>query len=219
MVFTDHEYTHVPVGSLQGAEYNPRDIDAVTLQTLKESLRQFGFVQPVVVRRSDSLIIGGHQRVSAMLQIVAEDGGDPNEVTVPVVYLDNLDDEQAKMLNLALNKISGEWDHDKLGDLLSWLDEQNSELRTVSGFSDAEISDLLNFEPPAPPPPPPKKTKAQRQAQGTAAPPVEKEVFEFDVGAEDVETVDRALQAASRPGANAALVAIARDILGIDIDD
>jgi hypothetical protein len=55
----------VPPGRLRPDPGNPRRIDKIELATLTESLRHFGLVQPILARREDSTIIGGHQRLVA----------------------------------------------------------------------------------------------------------------------------------------------------------
>ena len=141
-----------PIGALKFAEYNPRDISEAELAKLKASLREFGFIQPVVARREDGLVIGGHQRLTAYSALLRDEGvEDVEESTVPVVYLDGVDDNRAKILNLALNKISGEWDYDKLSTLLSDL---RTELEGVddlpaldlTGFSTTEIAEIVNID-------------------------------------------------------------------------
>jgi DNA modification methylase len=62
--------------------------------------------------------------------------------TVPVIFLD-LDEEKAKLLNVALNKISGEFDEELLGRLLAELGESSAIDRTLSGFDGKEIDQLL----------------------------------------------------------------------------
>src|ERR1035437_5671572 len=86
----------VPIDLLRPDPANPRRIGEDELDALERSLRQFGFVQPVLARREDGVVIGGHQRLVAARRLGLS--------TVPVTYLD-LSIEQARLLNLALNKI------------------------------------------------------------------------------------------------------------------
>lgn len=143
MIAANHEYMSMPLAELHGAEYNPRAIDEAAMEALKKSLLDFGFVQPVVARR-DGLIVGGHQRVTAMREIAEARGQDPKKVTVPVVVIDDLDEEKTKVLNLALNKISGDWNYDKLTDLLEGLvvGLEPDDL-IVSGFSATELDSFV----------------------------------------------------------------------------
>lgn len=141
------------LSALRGAEYNPRDMSPAEMAKLKRSLREFGFVQPIIARRADGLIVGGHQRASAMQQIADEDK--LGDVSVPVIFIE-IDDDRAKVLNLALNKISGDWDYTKLTELLSSLTAAVPfEMVELSGFSAVELKDLLDYTPPSPTPAPP----------------------------------------------------------------
>src|SRR5687767_4800523 len=53
----------VPIGDLRPDPFNPRKISDAELEALTRSLQQFGFVTPVVARREDKTVIGGHQRL------------------------------------------------------------------------------------------------------------------------------------------------------------
>jgi DNA modification methylase len=115
------------------APYNPRTISDHDLVALGRSMATFGVVEPVVVNRRTGRIVGGHQRVKA-----AEAQGIE---TLPVVYVD-LDEAAEKQLNLALNRISGEFDVDKLADILRELEVAGAEL-DLTGFTTTEIDDLI----------------------------------------------------------------------------
>jgi DNA modification methylase len=124
----------VPIGDLKPDPFNPRRISGAELEALTGSIRQFGLVDPVIVRREDKTVIGGHQRLVAARRLGLE--------TVPVVYVD-LSPEQAKLLNLALNKISGEWDQELLARMLTDLQETPDVDISLSGFEEDEIAKLL----------------------------------------------------------------------------
>jgi DNA modification methylase len=113
---------------------NPRRISEEELDALERSLRQFGFVQPVLARRNDSTVIGGHQRLVAARRL--------GLTTVPVTWLD-VSMEQARLLGLALNKISGSWDEQLLARLLADLQATPDLDLTLSGFGEDEVKDLL----------------------------------------------------------------------------
>lgn len=136
----------VPVEKLNKSPYNPRLISAIEFDALKKSLQEFGFVEPIIVntREHESFvgedkvwtIVGGHQRFEAAKAL--------GYTEVPVVFV-NLSIEKEKILNLALNKISGEWDNDKLAEILYGLtqDDQIPE-SDILGFSHEEISAILD---------------------------------------------------------------------------
>ena len=96
------------------AEYNPRKQlkpgDA-EYEKIKNSLLHFGYVDPIIIN-NDGTIIGGHQRATVMKDL--------GHTEVECVVVD-LSKEDEKALNIALNKISGEWDMEKLGVLLDEL--------------------------------------------------------------------------------------------------
>lgn len=116
------------------APYNPRTISDHDLAALRRSLREWGIVQPVVVNTRTNRVVGGHQRVvAAQAEGIAE---------LPVRYVD-LDEVSEKKLNLALNRISGEWDDEALRTLLVSLNESDPADLDLTGFSFAELEALL----------------------------------------------------------------------------
>lgn len=130
------EIEHVPTVRLaeMAAPYNPRKCSDHDMEALRRSLRFFGTVEPIVVNRRSGRVVGGHQRIRA----AEAEGID----TLPVVHVD-LDDPSEKQLNLALNRIHGEFDLDKLAALLSDLELAGADL-AFTGFTDDEIRDLIH---------------------------------------------------------------------------
>jgi hypothetical protein len=124
----------VAIDLLRPDPANPRRIGESELDSLTRSLRRFGFVQPVLARRQDSTVIGGHQRLVAARRL--------GLTTVPVIWVD-LTVEGARLLGLALNRISGTWDEQLLARLLADLQSSPSIDLSLSGFGDDEVRDLL----------------------------------------------------------------------------
>ena len=125
---------HVPLDSLHPDPANPRRISDAELEALTRSIQQFGFVDPVIARREDGAVVGGHQRLLAARKLGLK--------TVPVVYVD-LSLEQARLLNLALNKISGSWDDELLARMVADLSSLEEVDLSLSGFNDDELGKLL----------------------------------------------------------------------------
>lgn len=124
------------MADLKPADYNPRveltpGMDEY--EKLKQSILEFGFIDPPIFNKRTGNLVGGHQRVA-----VAKDLGLCEEIEVSVV---DLPIDKEKALNIALNKISGQWDDDKLAELLIDLDALSLEL---IGFDESEIQEIIN---------------------------------------------------------------------------
>lgn len=123
------------IKSLLRADYNPRialEPGDAEYELLSGSLDTFGYVVPIVWNERTGRIVGGHQRLT-ILQAAGV-----KEVTVSVV---DVDEEQEKQLNIALNKIEGEWDNEMLRELMQELDELG--VAEATGF-DRHTLDFMN---------------------------------------------------------------------------
>lgn len=126
----------ISLEKINPAVYNPRvdlkpgDID---YEKLKKSIAEFDIVEPLIWNKMTGNLVGGHQR----LKVLKELGH--TEVEVSVV---DLDEVKEKALNLALNKISGDWDYPKLKDLLQELDTGEFDME-ITGFDEKEIEELM----------------------------------------------------------------------------
>jgi len=124
----------VQIADLRPTLFNPRRIPDVELDSLTRSIQEFGLVDPIIARRKDGTVIGGHQRMLACRRLGIG--------AVPVVFLD-ISGDQAKVLNLALNRIGGSWDQELLARLLSELEEVPDIDVSLAGFDDDEVAKLL----------------------------------------------------------------------------
>lgn len=121
------------------AKYNPR----VQLKpgdqewdALKNSLDRFGVATPLVVNETTGNLVSGHQRLAVLKQ--------SGETRVEVVLI-QMDEDKEKLLNVALNKIEGEWDEEKLKEL---FDEVGDEDIKFTGFTEEDIEALYDGEEP-----------------------------------------------------------------------
>ncbi|MCU6792395.1 site-specific DNA-methyltransferase [Paenibacillus sp. WQ 127069] len=126
------EFIKLKIGQLVHAEYNPRkNLKAgdPEFEKIRNSINEFGYCEPIICN-SDYTIVGGHQRAKVLKAIGYDE--------VDCVIID-VDKTKEKALNIALNKITGEWDFDALAGLLEELkvDDYNIEL-TGFDFSEAE---------------------------------------------------------------------------------
>lgn len=128
----------VKIGQINPAAYNPRlDLkpDDPEYKKLKRSMDTFGYVEPLVWNVRTGNLVGGHQRFKILLEQGAK------EVEVSVV---DLGPNEEKALNIALNKISGDWDKEKLGELLEELSKTPDFDFTLSGFDIPERDEILD---------------------------------------------------------------------------
>ncbi|UAT31952.1 DNA modification methylase [Bacillus badius] len=126
----------IPIEKINPAPYNPREDlkpGDPEYEKLKKSIHEFGYVEPLVWNEKTGNLVGGHQRFKILME------ERPSEITVSVVSLD-IDKEKA--LNLALNKIDGRWDDEKLESLLADLSTSDIDI-SLTGFSLEELDELL----------------------------------------------------------------------------
>lgn len=128
----------VKIEEINPAAYNPRvdlkpgDQD---YENLKKSIDTFGLVEPLVLNKRSGNLVGGHQRLKILIAAGFK------EVEVSVV---DLDPTQEKALNLALNKIQGDWDNEKLATLVEELTKIPDFDIGLTGFELPEISEILD---------------------------------------------------------------------------
>lgn len=132
------------------SEYNPRKITDDEYIKLSNSIQEFGFVDPIIINLKNNHIIGGHQRYNFLLKQYIQNNkyetlkllklGDIGWV-FPETELTVENDDYEKALNIALNKISGEWDNEKLNELFQDLQLNEFDL-DLTGFSNLELEEF-----------------------------------------------------------------------------
>lgn len=130
------EIKELSLKDLKPAAYNPRKKlkkGDKEYEKIKQSLLKFGYVDPIIVNK-DMTVIGGHQRLTVLKDLDYE--------TAKCVIVD-LPKEDEKALNIALNKITGQWDEALLAELLVDLQESDFNL-DLTGFEPPEIDDILS---------------------------------------------------------------------------
>src|SRR5699024_5293756 len=118
------------------ADYNPRknlQPGDAEYEKLKRSVETFGYVEPIIWNEQTGRIVGGHQRLKVM-----EDLG-YKEIDCVVI---SIEEDKEKALNVALNKISGAWDEDKLMSLITDLEGSDFDV-SLTGFEVAELDELF----------------------------------------------------------------------------
>ena len=127
----------IPAARLNPAAYNPRkDLKPGDreYEKLRRSIAEFGYVEPVIWNRQTGNVVGGHQRLKVLV--------DMGQTEIDCVVVD-LDLRREKALNVALNKIQGDWDEEKLASLMAEFDATDFDV-SLTGFEAGEVDALLN---------------------------------------------------------------------------
>ena len=130
------EIQKVPVSKIKAAKYNPRrDLKPgnAEYEKLRRSIEEFGYVEPLVWNKRTGDIVGGHQRFKILQAMGCR------EIDCVVV---DLDPQREKALNVALNKVNGDWDKEKLALLIADLQTGDFDV-SLTGFDSVEIDALF----------------------------------------------------------------------------
>lgn len=148
MVDKEINIEKIDIHSLVPADYNPRKISDEDYQNLKQSIDEFGVVSPILINLQDNTIISGHQRFDVLYyennlsELYLIRLGDVGWV-FPDLELEIKDKNYEKALNLAMNRIHGEFDENLVNEVLADLEEVN--LDYLTGF-DLDLDDIdYNF--------------------------------------------------------------------------
>jgi len=126
----------LPIDAIKTAPYNPRielKPGNPEYEKLKRSIQEFGAVEPLVWNEHNGVLVGGHQRLRVM-----QDMGQ-TEVEVSVVNIPDVNKEKA--LNIALNRIQGDWDAVKLSELFNQMANDHYDL-SLTGFEQLQIDSI-----------------------------------------------------------------------------
>lgn len=124
--------------SLKPWANNARTHSKKQLRQIAESIRQFGFTNPVLIDRNNT-ILAGHSRVDAAKQIGMD--------LVPCIYQDQMTEEQKRAYVLADNKLAlnAGWDEEILATELGALHAMDIDFNAgITGFSIAEVDNLID---------------------------------------------------------------------------
>lgn len=127
----------VAIEKIKPARYNPR-VDLKPgdpeYEAIKRSISEFSLVEPLVWNKHNGVLVGGHQRLKVLREL--------GHAKIPVSVVEIKDVAREKALNVALNKIAGEFLPEKLSKILEEITASNAELIAATGFSDEELKKL-----------------------------------------------------------------------------
>lgn len=136
-VTQDMTWVSLSIDSLKPAAYNPRKKlkkGDKEYEKIKKSIVEFGYVDPIIVN-FDGTVIGGHQRLTVLSDLGYKE--------VQCVQVRIEDENKVKVLNVALNKITGAWNEELLADLMVDLQDADFNL-DLTGFEAPEIDQLFS---------------------------------------------------------------------------
>lgn len=140
--------TKININELHPAEYNPRIMKPSAQLKLKRGIQTFGLIDPIIIDLTDNnTIIGGHQRYNALQEI----DNNMNLTLIPlgdiglVIQDTNLkikDKNDQKAMNISLNNqnLMGDWDTQKLEEILYELKEEDYRIE-LTGFDTADLTE------------------------------------------------------------------------------
>jgi ParB-like chromosome segregation protein Spo0J len=129
----------IPIGFLRPNPRNPRTHSKRQIKQIAASIREFGFLSPVIVDENN-MVLAGHGRLEAARR--------EGLTEIPAVCLDHLTDAQKRAYLIADNRIAEQagWDREilaiELSDLIELLPEEGIDV-SVTGFETSEIDLLL----------------------------------------------------------------------------
>lgn len=132
---TTKEFQLVDINKLVPYANNARTHNKEQILKLRSSLREFGFVNPVIIDKAYN-VLAGHGRIEA----AKEEG----IAEVPCVYADHLTEAQKKAYILADNRMALDagWDEELLSVEMQELQELGFDL-SMTGFDEKELADLF----------------------------------------------------------------------------
>ena len=116
----------VNITELISPDYNPRHITPAAMESLKQSIDEFGYIDPLIVNRVNMHVVGGNQRLECLKAL--------DYTEVEVIFIEEPDINREKAINIRLNNSSGDWDIGKLDNLFNELELEGFDL-TLTGFA------------------------------------------------------------------------------------
>ncbi len=133
----------VEIKALNRAKYNPNRMTREEMEGLKASIKKFGLALNFVVQKRGMVMIGGHQRLTAVEELCREESWEIPTHGWATVY--DVDDATAKKMNVALNRHHGSMDPVSLGELFLSIDVDKlleDDYRAI-GFSEEQVAETI----------------------------------------------------------------------------
>lgn len=141
-----HEYVIIEIDKIKPYENNARLHSSIQINQIMQSIKEFGFTNPLIIDTEYNLI-AGHGRLEALKQLNKIDFKDNPILNVPCIQVKDLSDTQKRALCLADNQIAlnSSWDNEKLQDELEKLVNENFNFDCI-GFDDSVFDNFIDNE-------------------------------------------------------------------------
>lgn len=142
MELIQHDYIQVDINAIKPYENNARLHSSIQINQIMQSIKEFGFTNPLIIDTEYNLI-AGHGRLEALKQLNKIDFKDKPILNVSCIQVKDLSDTQKRALCLVDNQIAlnSTWDNEKLQDELEKLANENFNFDCI-GFDDSVFNDL-----------------------------------------------------------------------------
>lgn len=185
---------NVAISSIVENSWNPNRVPDEMMRALEESIVEYGFVQPLVVRPKGEAfeVIDGAHRLRALKKIGFRE--------IECVIVDDTD-EDAKMRTVLMDRLRGSFDHEKLAELVASLEADEESIRRSLAYSEEQFEEI--------------KSLLDSGGPEEFEVPEEElyELMDFYLPPGDADTVRAALRAAGEKERAPALVKIAKEYL------
>lgn len=148
------EISKIKLTQIEPADYNPRTITEEARKKLRNSIETFGLVEPIIINVNNNRIVSGHQRYDILLDMLMESDNlaerefdylvkDDYGYIFDFNQLQIKNEDYEKALNIVLNNtnLMGDYDYEKLGDLLGELEFNGFNLE-FTGFEEFEVKGI-----------------------------------------------------------------------------
>ena len=125
----------VNINELISPDYNPRHITPAAMESLKQSIDEFGYIDPIIVNKHNNHIVGGNQRYECLKTL--------GYTEIDVIFINEPDINREKAINIRLNNSSGDWDIGKLDTIFQDLEITGFDL-TLTGFATENLQPIEN---------------------------------------------------------------------------
>lgn len=146
MKLIQHDYIQVDINAIKPYENNARLHSSIQINQIMQSIKEFGFTNPLIIDTEYNLI-AGHGRLEALKQLNKIDFKDNPILQVPCIQVKDLSDTQKRALCLADNQIAlnSTWDNEKLQDELEKLINENFNFDCL-GFDNSVFDGFIDDE-------------------------------------------------------------------------